>query len=333
MIQTARIQNCESPLDFYRFAPQMAQVDTLIQEKVHSDVSRVTTVAGHIISGGGKRLRSLVALACSSLGNTPPSGAIALAACVEFLHTATLLHDDVVDQSDMRRGNPAANTLWGNATSVLVGDFLYARAFELMVSLKSLDAMDIFSSTTRIMAEGEVLQLMHANDLACTRDIYFKIIQAKTAALFSAAARVGGILAHLSESHLDNLTRYGENLGFAFQLVDDVLDYESSLTCLGKTPGDDFREGKITLPLILALEQASESERDFWLRALDPKKQTPDDFATAHALLKKNKIIESVMDQARTLAQAAAQELDPFPPSWEKDFLLSLTDYCITRSH
>ena len=332
MTPTVQTQNRDTSLQFDQFVSQLAEVEALIEEKLHSDVSRVTTVARHIIGGGGKRLRPLVALAASRLGGREVPGSIALAVCVEFLHTATLLHDDVVDESSMRRGRTSANALWGNATSVLVGDFLYARAFELMVSLRSFDAMEFFARTTCLMAEGEVLQLVHANDLDCAESIYFRIIQAKTAELFIAAARVGGIIADLSTESIQALETYGRSLGFAFQLVDDVLDYDSSLAILGKSPGDDFREGKVTLPIILALKHADKADRVFWERALNPATQAPDDFERSIFLLKKLNIFEDVLERARSYAAQARAALSPFPHSPEKDFLMGLTDYCITRS-
>ncbi|MCF8478626.1 MAG: polyprenyl synthetase family protein, partial [Pseudolabrys sp.] len=249
-------------------APDMARVNTAILARTGSDVTMIPEVANHLISSGGKRLRPMLTLAMAQLAGYDGDGHIKLAAAVEFMHTATLLHDDVDDQSDMRRGKQAARMLWGNEASVLVGDFLLGQAFKMMVEVGSLQALDILSSAAAVIAEGEVMQLGAAKNTATNEDEYLSVIRAKTAELFAAACEVGPVLAAKNKSEIAACRSYGMNLGIAFQLIDDALDYGGKSAKLGKNTGDDFREGKITLPVVLSFRRGSDSERAFWNRTL-----------------------------------------------------------------
>ena len=255
-------------------APDMERVNTTILARTGSDVAMIPEVANHLISSGGKRLRPMLTLAMAKLAGYPGDGHIKFAAAVEFMHTATLLHDDVVDESDMRRGKLAARMLWGNEASVLVGDFLLGQAFKMMVEVGNLHALDILSSAAAVIAEGEVMQLGAAKNTATNEDEYMAVIRAKTAELFAAACEVGPALAGKEKVELAACRSFGMNLGIAFQLVDDALDYGGKSAKLGKNVGDDFREGKITLPVVLSFRRGSESERAFWNRTLERRRYT-----------------------------------------------------------
>ena len=250
-------------------AADMGRVNELILSKAGSEVAMIPEVANHLISSGGKRLRPMLTLAAAQMFGYAGDGHVKLATSVEFMHTATLLHDDVVDESDLRRGKKTARMIWGNQASVLVGDFLLGQAFSMMVDVGSLDALDILSTAASIIAEGEVMQLAAANNLETTEDEHFAVIKAKTAALFSAAAEVGPVIAGATRTDRAALRSYGINLGLAFQLIDDALDYGGSAKDLGKNVGDDFREGKVTLPVILAYRRGSVEERAFWKSAIE----------------------------------------------------------------
>ncbi|TIR99562.1 MAG: polyprenyl synthetase family protein, partial [Mesorhizobium sp.] len=250
-------------------AADMGRVNELILSKAGSDVEMIPEVANHLISSGGKRLRPMLTLAAAQMFGYAGEGHVKLATAVEFMHTATLLHDDVVDESALRRGKKTARMIWGNQASVLVGDFLLGQAFRMMVEVGSLEALDILSSAASIIAEGEVMQLAAAKNLETTEDEHFAVIKAKTAALFSAAAEVGPVIALASRTDRAALRSYGMNLGLAFQLIDDALDYGGSSKDLGKNVGDDFREGKVTLPVILAYRRGTKAERTFWKRAIE----------------------------------------------------------------
>ena len=241
----------------------LSQVNTVIMQRMQSPVTMIPQLAGHIVAAGGKRLRPVLTLASAKMCGYGGKRHISLAACVEFIHTATLLHDDVVDESELRRGSSSANAIWGNQASVLVGDFLFSRSFELMVEDGSLDVLRILSNASSVSAEGEVMQLMTANDTETGETAYLAVIQAKTAKLFAAACRIGAVVADRPKVEEDALDTYGLNLGIAFQLIDDVLDYSAKQAELGKTIGDDFREGKITLPTILAFRRGGDEERTF----------------------------------------------------------------------
>ncbi|MBH61731.1 MAG: farnesyltranstransferase [Alphaproteobacteria bacterium] len=311
----------------------LAQVNEVILSRMHSRVPLIPELAGHIIAAGGKRLRPLITLACARMCGYAGVRHVNLAACVEFIHTATLLHDDVVDESDLRRGNATANAVWGNQASVLVGDFLFSRAFQVMVEDGSLKVLDILSTASAVIAEGEVLQLLTTNDTATTEDAYLEVVSAKTAALFAAAARIGAVVADRPRTEEDALESFGRNLGIAFQLTDDVLDYSAHQATLGKTVGDDFREGKITLPIVLAFRRGNEEERAFWKRTLEDGGQTEADLDQAIAYLTAHDALEDTIERARHYGAMAHDALGIFPDSEIKKTLLNVVDFCIDRAH
>ena len=312
-------------------AGDMGRVNELILSKAGSDVEMIPEVANHLISSGGKRLRPMVTLAAAQMFGYAGEGHVKLATSVEFMHTATLLHDDVVDESDMRRGKTTARMIWGNQASVLVGDFLLGQAFRMMVEIGSLEALDILSTAASIIAEGEVMQLAAAKNLETTEDEYFSVIKAKTAALFSAAAEVGPVIAGAGRTDRAALRSYGMNLGLAFQLVDDALDYGGSTKELGKNVGDDFREGKVTLPVILAYRRGTPAERAFWTSGIE--KNEADDAALARAigLMKRHSAIADTIGRARHFGEIARDALAPLPATPQKSALLEVIDFCISR--
>lgn len=301
--------------------------------RMDSPVVLIPQLAAHIVAAGGKRMRPLLTLAAARLCGYQGDRQIKLAACVEFIHTATLLHDDVVDESLLRRGFASANAIFGNKASVLVGDFLFARAFELMVEDGALDVLRILCAASATIAEGEVLQLTTQNDISTTAETYFEVIRGKTAALFAAAAEVGGIIAGGSAADCAALESFGMNLGMAFQLVDDALDYAADQAELGKTVGDDFREGKLTYPVILALTEATAQERAFWTRTLEQSEQTEDDLATALALIDKYKATSRTIAKADEFIERAITMLARFPQSALKDALVGVARYTTARRH
>lgn len=309
------------------------EVNQTIIERMESPVILIPQVAGHIIAAGGKRLRPMLTLASARMCGYQGNRHIGLAACIEFIHTATLLHDDVVDESDLRRGAASANAVWGNKSSVLVGDFLFSRAFELMVEDGSLDALRILSQASSVIAEGEVLQLVTANDTETTEADYLEVIRSKTAKLFSAASEIGGVVAERSEEDCKALSSFGYNIGIAFQLVDDVLDYSARQTTLGKTVGDDFRDGKITLPTVLAFSAADGDEKAFWRRTLEDQEQKKGDFRRALALLEKSGALTATLERAREYGSKARSSLEAFPNSDIKSSLLEAIDFAIYRSY
>ena len=311
----------------------MKRVDATILSRTGSDVAMIPEVANHLISSGGKRLRPMLTLATAGLSGYRGDGHIKLAAAVEFMHTATLLHDDVVDESDMRRGKLAARMLWGNEASVLVGDFLLGQAFRMMVEVGSLPSLDILSTAATVIAEGEVMQLAAAKDTTTTEDAYLAVIRAKTAALFAAACEVGPVLANAPKAHAAAARSYGTNLGIAFQLIDDALDYGGTSTKLGKNVGDDFREGKITLPVVLSFRRGSEAERDFWRKALEKGEIADGDLETAIATMKKHRALEDTIERARHYGAMARDALEIFPASDWKSALLDTVEFCIGRAH
>jgi octaprenyl-diphosphate synthase len=308
-------------------------VNKTILERTGSDVTMIPEVANHLISSGGKRLRPMLTLAAAGLCNYSGEGHIKLAASVEFMHTATLLHDDVVDQSDMRRGKLAARMLWGNEASVLVGDFLLGQAFKMMVEVGSLPCLDVLSSAAAIIAEGEVMQLSAAKDTQTTEDAYLAVIRAKTAELFGAACEVGPILANCSRAEIAACRSYGMNLGIAFQLIDDALDYGGTSAKLGKNVGDDFREGKITLPIVLSFRRGTDVERDFWRRTLEKGEINDGDLETALATMRKHRALEDTIERARHYGLMARDALELFPQSTWKRALFEVVDFCISRAH
>jgi octaprenyl-diphosphate synthase len=314
------------------------QVNALIVERMKSPVALIPQLAGHIIAAGGKRLRPMLTLASARLcGYRPEAGGaprhVALAAAVEFIHTATLLHDDVVDASDLRRGLATANAVWGNKPSVLVGDFLFSRAFQLMVEDGSLHVLDILSSASAVIAEGEVLQLVTSNDTGTTEEAYLDVIRAKTAQLFAAATRIGAVVADRREADEAALERFGRNLGIAFQLVDDMLDYSAREVELGKTVGDDFREGKITLPIVLAFARGDEAERRFWRRTLEDQEHEEGDLERAVQLLRKHGALRDTLARAAAYAEEARADLVRFPAGPERAALEEAVDFCIERGY
>ena len=304
----------------------------LIVDRMQSPVALIPQLAAHIVAAGGKRLRPLLTLAAARLCGYRGDRHVALAACVEFIHTATLLHDDVVDESALRRGQASANALFGNKPSVLVGDFLFARAFQLMVADGSLKVLAILSAAAATIAEGEVLQLVTQNDTATTEAQYLQVIEGKTAALFAAATRIGAVVADRPEAEEEALDAYGRSLGTAFQLVDDALDYSAEQERLGKTVGDDFREGKITLPVLLAFARGDEAERAFWRRTLEEREQAESDLAEAQALMRRHRALEDTIARARDYGDAALAALRILPDCAERRALADIVAFCIDRA-
>jgi octaprenyl-diphosphate synthase len=311
----------------------LALVNTLILKRMQSPVALIPQLAGHIIAAGGKRLRPMLTLASARMCGYRGERHIALAAAVEFIHTATLLHDDVVDASDLRRGLATANAVWGNKPSVLVGDFLFSRAFELMVEDGCLRVLDILSEASAVIAEGEVLQLVTSNDLETSEAAYLQVINAKTAQLFAAASRIGAVLGDRSEADEKALEAYGRNLGIAFQLIDDMLDYSARQAELGKTVGDDFRDGKITLPVVLAWRAADERERRFWRRTLEQTEQQPDDLPHAIGLMRRHGTLDATLERAREYGDMARRALSSFRDGPERRALDEVIDFCLVRSY
>ncbi|MEO4043528.1 polyprenyl synthetase family protein [Hoeflea sp. CAU 1731] len=311
--------------------PGMERVNQLILSKAGSDVEMIPEVANHLISSGGKRLRPMLTLASATMFGYEGANHVKLATSVEFMHTATLLHDDVVDESDLRRGKSTARMIWGNQASVLVGDFLLGQAFRMMVDVGSMDALDVLSTAASVIAEGEVFQLSVAKNMETTEDDYLAVIRAKTAALFSAAAEVGPIVAGTGKAERDALRSYGANLGLAFQLVDDVLDYGGSAAALGKNVGDDFREGKITLPVVLSYRRGSEKDRTFWRSAIEEGKNDDEALESAHKLLRATNALNDTIARAEHYGAIARDALAPLPETAEKDALLDVIEFCISR--
>ena len=314
-------------------APDMDRVNTTILARTGSEVAMIPEVANHLISSGGKRLRPMLTLAMARLCGYSGDGHVKLAAAVEFMHTATLLHDDVVDESDMRRGKVAARMLWGNEASVLVGDFLLGQAFKMMVEVGNLHALDILSSAAAVIAEGEVMQLGTAKNTATNEDEYLAVIRAKTAELFAAACEVGPALAAREKAELAACRSFGMNLGIAFQLIDDALDYGGKSAKLGKNVGDDFREGKITLPVVLSFRRGTESERIFWNRTLADGDVRDGDLDEAITLMAKHHSIEDTVGRARHYGAIATDALALVPPSAMKSALEEAVAFCIGRAH
>lgn len=311
----------------------LKHVNALILRRMDSPVALIPQVAGHIIAAGGKRLRPMLTLASARMCGYGGKRHVALAACVEFIHTATLLHDDVVDASDLRRGLATANSVWGNKSSVLVGDFLFSRAFQIMVEDGSLEVLRILANASAVIAEGEVLQLTTANDTETTENAYLEVIRAKTATLFAAACRVGAVVADRPRVEADALDSFGLNLGIAFQLVDDMLDYAADQRTLGKSVGDDFRDGKITLPVVLAFLRGDDEERRFWRRVMEDQEQTEDDLAHAIQLMEKHGSLRDTVERARHYGAIARDALGLFADGPEKRALIELIQFAIHRAY
>jgi len=311
----------------------IAKVNKVIVERMHSRVELIPQLAGHIIASGGKRLRPMLTLASAQLCGYAGDRHVHLAACVEFIHTATLLHDDVVDESDLRRGAATANAVWGNQASVLVGDFLFSRAFQLMVEDGSLRVLGILSHAASVIAEGEVMQLATVNNTTTSEEAYLEVITAKTAALFSAACLIGAVLGERPRVEEEALEIYGKNVGIAYQLVDDVLDYSARQVTLGKTVGDDFREGKITLPVVLAFRRGNSDERAFWQRTLERGAVKPGDFEHAVALMERHGSLRDTIARAGHYGAMAGDALGIFADGEAKRTLDGVINFCIERGH
>ncbi|TVQ82750.1 MAG: polyprenyl synthetase family protein [Micavibrio sp.] len=312
----------------------MKAVNALILQHMQSGIPVIPELAGHLIAAGGKRVRPLLAVAAADMLGYRGDKHHKLAASVEFIHTATLLHDDVVDDSDRRRGKASAHTVFGNEAAVLVGDFLFSRAFQLMVEIGSLDILRVLADASATISEGEVLQLTTKNNIAAGEENYMKVIRAKTAELFAAASAAGGMAAGGTAEQCAALRCYGENLGIAFQMIDDLLDYREADAALGKNTGDDFREGKMTLPLLLALAEADAEEKAFWQRTCGDLKQQDGDFETACAIMARHGIFEKGLDKAAAYGRAAQQAIAPFAEETRIYPLLhALIDFVLARRH
>lgn len=311
----------------------MRAVNALILERLDSPVKLIPQLASYLIAAGGKRVRPLLTLASTSIYEGDMTRAHKLATSVEFIHSATLLHDDVVDDSDTRRGQDTANQVFGNQASVLVGDFLFSRAFQLMTEDGSLEVLRILSEASAVISEGEVLQLTTANNLNTTMDEYIEVIKSKTAALFAAACEIGPVIAGADKNAQKAMAEFGMNMGIAFQIADDTLDYMAKREKLGKAIGDDFREGKITAPVLFALQNANEEERKFWTRTLTELDQKPDDLKHAATLFEKHNSINAALELAETYKHKAISALSPAPDTELKTLLENVATYAVTRQH
>ena len=311
----------------------MNGVNSVILERMQSKVALIPELAGHLIAGGGKRMRPMLTLACAALLGYPGTRHHKLAAAVEFIHTATLLHDDVVDGSGLRRGRQTANLIWGNPASVLVGDFLFSRAFELMVEDGSLKVLRILSHASAVIAEGEVEQLTAQRQVDTDEEQYLSIIGAKTAALFAAACRVAPVVAEADEDAELALESYGKNLGIAFQLTDDVIDYTSDAATMGKGVGDDFRDGKMTLPVILAYARGGPEDRQFWRAAIGGERQSGEDLMQAIALLRSSGALEETIEHARQYSRRAIDALAKFAASKARSALVEAAEFAVARAY
>lgn len=315
------------------FGDELRRVETEISNHMKSAAALIPEIGDHLIGAGGKRLRPLLTLSAARLSGYDGDDHITMAAAVEYMHTATLLHDDVVDDSDMRRGKPTARNLWGNPASVLVGDFLLGQAFRMMVAAGSLPALDILSNAAAVIAEGEVMQLAAMNNAQISEDSYLDIIDAKTAALFAAAAEVGGVIADTKAAEQKALTAYGRNLGIAFQLIDDALDYGSVHRVLGKNTGEDFAEGKVTLPVILAYHRGDKAARQFWEDVIGQPNDDADRLAHALELMHQTDSLADTVERARHYGDKAKDALGLFETDDVQKTLIRLVDFCIARAY
>lgn len=328
-------QNTPNPVDFDSIkrltSDEAKAVDSLIIKQLSSDVLLINQMGHYIVSNGGKRLRPMLLLLAAKALAQIQHNHLVLAAVIEFIHTATLLHDDVVDESDLRRGKQSANAVWGNAASVLVGDYLYSSAFEMMVSTNIMRVMEILSKTTTAIAEGEVLQLLNCNNPETTEEKYLEVISRKTAILFSAATRLAAVVSNANTEVEEKLASYGQHLGIAFQLIDDALDYKANKDELGKNLGDDLAEGKPTLPLIYAIKNSNQNEADIIINAI--KNGNRDAFNEVYAIVKNSKAIEYTENRANEEAQKAINALDILPESEYKQALLALAKFSVQRNY
>lgn len=314
-------------------AEGMNSVNAVILDRMQSRIPLIPTLAGHLIAGGGKRMRPMLTLASASLLGYGGSRHYKLAAAVEFIHTATLLHDDVVDGSDMRRGKKTANIVYGNPATVLVGDFLFSRSFELMVEDGSLKVLKILSGASAVIAEGEVNQLSAQRRIDTDEEQYLDIVNAKTAALFAAACRIAAVVAEKDDAQEQALDNYGRFLGIAFQITDDAIDYASDGATMGKDVGDDFRDGKVTLPVILAYARGSEEDRAFWRAAIAGHKVSDEDLSHATRLLQNCGAIVDTLARASHYGQRAIDALGIFPAGKAKDALVEAVEFAIARAY
>ena len=314
-------------------ATPMNSVNAIILDRMQSEIPLSPALAGHLIAGGGKRMRPMLTLAGAALVGYNGERHHKLAAAVEFIHTATLLHDDVVDGSETRRGKEAANLVYGNPATVLVGDFLFSRAFELMVEDGSLKVLKILSSASAIIAQGEVDQLTAQRVIETSEERYLDIIGSKTAALFAAASRISAVVAECDEKQEEALDAYGRNLGIAFQLVDDAIDYDSDAAEMGKDRGDDFREGKMTLPVIIAYARGSEEERKFWQDAIAGFTNSDEDLAHAVELIKRHDAVSETRERARQYARRAIDALSSFPDGKAKSAMAEAAEFAVSRGY
>lgn len=325
------IKNSVDDLQLY-FAQDMQAVDKLINSYITSNVTPVISeLSNHLINAGGKRLRPLLTLAASDLCNYSGASHIKLAAAIEFIHTATLLHDDVVDESFQRRGKPTANILWDNQSSVLVGDYLFSKSFQLMVETDSLKVLSILADASSTISEGEILQLSAVRNIKTDESAYFKIIEGKTAALFAAATEVGAVISNVEDKEADALANFGKALGISFQITDDLLDYVGSEKVLGKNIGDDFKEGKVTLPLIKAISKSSKEEKRFWEEVINKGMQKSSDLEHALLLMRQHNVFDETRSEAIKWSKKARNYLDIFPESKTKVILQELTYFVVER--
>ena len=314
-------------------ADDMNAVNQVIIDRMRSEIPLIPQLAGHLISGGGKRMRPMLTLASAQLLGYRGTSHHVLVAAVEFIHTATLLHDDVVDGSDLRRGRRTANIIWGNPASVLVGDFLFSRSFQLMVDAGSLKVLNILSGASAVIAEGEVNQLTAVRQVGLPEERYLSIIDAKTAALFAAACRIAAVVAERPEAEELALEAYGRNLGIAFQLIDDAIDYVSDAGTMGKDAGDDFREGKMTLPVILAYARGNEEERAFWKDAVEGRRTSDQDFTRAIALVRKSRAVDDTMARARHYGGLAIEAIRGFADGPAKAAMIEAVEFAVARAY
>lgn len=312
---------------------EFIETDKLIKNQINSDIDRIPALSKHIIDLGGKRLRPILTLSCAKMLKVKNKNHIKLAAAVELLHTATLLHDDVVDESNYRRGKKTSHILWDNKSSILVGDFLLGKAFQLMVETKSLECLQILSNAASIIAEGEVFQLVETNNVKIKKNKYIKIIESKTAALFSSACVVGGIVSGANRTQKKNLFDFGKNLGTAFQLIDDAMDYDGLSSKMGKNNGDDFFDGKITLPVILAIKDSDKEEKDFWEKVFNKEVRNKSDLKKAKKIIKEKNTINKTLKLANVYGNNAKKIILKFESNLMRDGLIDLVNFSLIRNH
>lgn len=312
---------------------EFIETDKLIKNQINSDIDRIPALSKHIIDLGGKRLRPILTLSCAEMLKVKNKNHIKLAAAVELLHTATLLHDDVVDESNYRRGKKTSHILWDNKSSILVGDFLLGKAFQLMVETKSLECLQILSNAASIIAEGEVFQLVETNNIKIKKNKYIKIIESKTAALFSSACVVGGIVSGANKTQKKNLFDFGKNLGTAFQLIDDAMDYDGLSSKMGKNNGDDFFDGKITLPVILAIKDSDKEEKDFWEKVFNKEVRNKSDLKKAKKIIKEKNTINKTLKLANVYGNNAKKIILKFESNLMRDGLIDLVNFSLIRNH